>query len=958
MPDLFISYARGDGAFVDALIKGLHQRDLEVWIDRSDIPPTAEWMEEIIAAIEDANAVLVMLSEPWLSSEICAIELNHAVKLGKRIIPVALADIPPRSAPDALRRLQWVRVAPDRPAEEIVEPVVQAIATDPDHLRTHTRLMRRALDWQRNGEDPNRLLRGSDLADAETWCRTTTAEPPPTDLHRAYVATSQSRARRRRRVAMIAGGLACVGATAGGVVYLAERSRSLERERIAASREVASQALAALPGSHDLPLLLALEAHRIHPTLESIDAMHRALMARPSLARMFPVPGGRGTGLRFSADGGRLAVGLRDGRVTFWDLASGTGTVAGEPAVAHVDTMTFSQDLNWAAASGSGALTVHGLGSEEPVRTPDGARFANVLGIAHAPDAPVYATANGLRGSGASLWDAITHTEIRRLATPDGFGADSVAFSPDGSRLAAAGWDRRIAIFDTGTGAIQRVLDTGADILIDALAFSPDGRSLAYPAGDEVRLVDLTATDDHTVDLRIDGEVRALAFSPDGRWLAAGLSEGRVTLFDHRARWRSRVFQDLAGYTESVAFSPDGRWLAAAGYSDNAALYDLARIGQVGSERLRHADTVTALAIAPDGSVGASGGWDRIVRLWFAADPGKPAASLEGHSTAIFGLAFDADAGRLASMGSFAGPLALRPPEWLLWDLDVSPPALLVTPPVPPRAGLLGSLMEQIAIAQGQPLGEAPTFGAMRDVLPGAVAPGVLAYVRRAPFGTTEQFEIVVDMTEGQGPRRLAGTVPGEVSGLALSANGAYLARADQDGDVEIWALENTERVAAFRSDHECRAASFSRDGLHLAVACEAEFLVISAPYEDAEPIRLTDVDGSVVLAAVAPGGALSVTIRETGDMRLWDMAARRPFGAPFGTGMPVTAAAFGHDGAALHTGHLDGSVVTWRLDLPFWEERICAIAGRDPTVEEWTRHLGGRPHRTVCEERRLLTGD
>src|SRR6188474_3336148 len=89
--DVFVSYSRADREQVVALTRGLAERGKRAWVDLEDIPPSAEWMAEIRAAIDSANGYLVVISPALAASEICAEELEHARAAGKRIVPVLVS---------------------------------------------------------------------------------------------------------------------------------------------------------------------------------------------------------------------------------------------------------------------------------------------------------------------------------------------------------------------------------------------------------------------------------------------------------------------------------------------------------------------------------------------------------------------------------------------------------------------------------------------------------------------------------------------------------------------------------------------------------------------------------------------------------------------------------------------------------------------------------------------------
>ncbi len=112
--------------------------------------------------------------------------------------------------------------------------------------------------------------------------------------------------------------------------------------------------------------------------------------------------------------------------------------------------------------------------------------------------------------------ERLCHLDLRTFQS-----ASRVAFSPDGSRLASAGTDHTVKVWNSATGKELLSLD-GHSKPVNRLAFSPDGRRLASASNDHtVKLWD-PASGQEALTLRgHSGDVLSVAFSPDGRWIAS-----------------------------------------------------------------------------------------------------------------------------------------------------------------------------------------------------------------------------------------------------------------------------------------------------------------------------------------------------------------------------------------------------------------------------------------------------
>lgn len=131
------------------------------------------------------------------------------------------------------------------------------------------------------------------------------------------------------------------------------------------------------------------------------------------------------------------------------------------------------------------------------------------------------------------IWDASAGKELLTIA---GSG-QSLAWNPDGKRLAAAGGDNTLRIWDTSTGQERLVIREHTERVyhqvgrILAVAWSPDGRRLAYIVTGQfneemVKIAD-AVTGQEILILRKPkllgylGRFQSLAWSPDGHRLAA-----------------------------------------------------------------------------------------------------------------------------------------------------------------------------------------------------------------------------------------------------------------------------------------------------------------------------------------------------------------------------------------------------------------------------------------------------
>src|SRR5262249_19214437 len=142
--------------------------------------------------------------------------------------------VAPASRREAWASHNWIWLLEPDAFGDAVRRLTQALETDLEWVRTHTRLQVRATEWDVHHRDRSFLLRGSDLVGAERQLAGVAGmSPQPTRLPTDYGYESRNAAARRQRITGGAVSAALVVAVVLAVFALIQRAQAIHDKEAA-----------------------------------------------------------------------------------------------------------------------------------------------------------------------------------------------------------------------------------------------------------------------------------------------------------------------------------------------------------------------------------------------------------------------------------------------------------------------------------------------------------------------------------------------------------------------------------------------------------------------------------------------------------------------------------------------------------------------------------------------------
>lgn len=523
-----------------------------------------------------------------------------------------------------------------------------------------------------------------------------------------------------------------------------------------------------------------------HDTLAKCTAVQVRDVASGDLLLTLSSEGLWPWGVDWSPDGNTILAAYTDGSVRTWDAATGNEQLVISVTTSWaLDAVWSPEGTRFATTSGDGITRIWNVHNGDLLLALSG-HIGGVNSVAWSPDGTQLATAG--RDGTIRIWDTTSGEAMLALTGHSGGGSNvsfvangvlAVTWSQDGARIATAGNDRTVRMWNAVTG--EELLKYYGVTNAWHVAWSPDSKHLAIRGGEETRILDLS-----TEPLRLYGstdEVWDAPWSPDGTRIATsgviipGQIEETVRVWDAVS---GKEFLQLpkSSSCRYLAWAPDGKRLVTA--NNPAQIWD-AETGEL-VQSIPYPTTEGLFWLvtwSPDGEkIATTNVFEFTVSLYDAVT-GKHIRTF-GEPDCFKAADWSPDNSRIAT-GCYLAQGDAAPVR--IWDAATGEKLLAMDSPG-----------------------------------------GDTTFVEWSPDGSklasghTGGMAMVWDTTTGENLVAFAGH-DDWVWDVTWSPNGERIASGDISGIVKIWDAATGAEVLSFQAPNEILRLDWSPDGEHLTVA-------------------------------------------------------------------------------------------------------------------------------------------
>ncbi|HEY9674871.1 MAG TPA: TIR domain-containing protein [Waterburya sp.] len=933
MTQVFLSYAESDRTTMEKIRNSLRRESITVWTNKTDIETGEAFEQAVKRGIEQADNVVYLLSPDAVISDFCQRELDYALSLHKRIIPVWVRETNPMLVTPALRSLQYIDLTDNVQEEDYCldeSQLLRILHQDAAYYNEHKVLLVKALKWKRQYDNPSILLRGYNLRHAQTWLKVARAriQHPPTALQEEFITESLRQPPASSLDVFISYSRADsdLARKLNDALQIQGKTTWFDQESIASGTDFQQEICQGIKACDNFLFILSPRSVNSPYCADEVEyaaslnkrfvtVLHREVEdLHPELAKV--------QWIDFNHN-------EKDFKANFLQLVR---TLDTDREHVHSHTKWLQRAIEWQEKARSADLLLRGnecaiaqqwlLEAEQKNKQPAATPLQKAL-IESSKNA-IVAAQEEEKGRQAEMLrlqeERAKEAEARLAAQKKSARLQKFFLVRVSVALVVVSVLAVVAFLQSQKAANSELkatvthsqslfaLDQRFDALIEAIRAKRNLEKLSRVEAktqDQVESALRQAVYGVAEYNRFSGHsdaIYAFALSPDSQMIASASWDRTVKL------WKidGTLLKILTGYNDevdAVAFSPDGQLIASASKDGIIKLWH--RNGTLFKSFRGHEDEIDGLAFSPDGKLIASASKDTTIKLWKI--DGTLLNTLERHSKQVWGVAFSPN-GQMIASGSWDNTINL-------WKSD-------------------GTFLKTLK-------------GHSKEVYGVAFSPDGQLIASASKDRTIKLWHrdgTLFKTIEGHSDK---------VYDVAFSRSGKLIASASQDKTIKLWNRDGTlVKTLSGHSDRVDRVA-FSRDGK----------LVASGSWD--RTIRLWKIDrmllktipghSDVVWAvAFSPDGKLIASASWDNTVKLWNRDGTL-LKSLTGHKDAVDGVAFSPDGKLIASASRDKTVRLWNTDGTLLRKleghsaavegvafspdgQMIASASRDKTIKLWNR--------------------
>jgi WD40 repeat protein len=1001
MTQVFLSYSEEDKWVMQQICNRLRRESFTVWTNKTDIQTGEAFQEAINRGIEEADNLVYLLSPDSVTSEYCQQELDYALSLNKRIIPIRVRNVAKEKTPQVLRDLQYIDLTDNVQDEDYQideNQLLRILYQDASYYHEHKLLLTKALKWERQHRNPSILLRGYNLRQGEAWLKVAQqrSQHPPIPLIEEFISESLRQPpglsldvfiSYSRRDSDFARKL-------NDSLQIQGKTTWFDQESIASGADFQQEIYRGIENSDNFLFILSPRAVNSPYCADEVEYAAK-LNKRFVTVLHIPVNPAELHPELAKVQWIDFNQNQREFNANFNQLVR---TLETDRDHVHNHTKWSQRALEWEKKDKSEDLLLRGnefaiaetwlIEAEEQKKQPKPTALqTQYIQASHAAIQAGVAKEKRRVMILRSLLGLVTAAFVMSL------GAGVVAFSQyrkaeslrriaeTEKLIALSNASEALFISDQKLPALLAALKAGitfkfaqdkvgkaqikADIITALqqaiywvrernqfeghteqlwyVTVSPDGKIIATASQDgTVKLWNPDGAELQTLNGH-KGTVFAVSFSPDGQTLATAGGDKTVKLWTVEGQLKQTLIGHSAAVRD-VKFTPDGQQIISGSEDQTVKLWTTD--GQLRQTFAGHRDRINRIAVSPDGQHFATASEDQTVNLWTIE--GQFRQRFTGHNAAVWGVSFSPDGKTIATASNDKTVKLWNQDGTLLKTLTGHTDGVLAVSFSPDGEQIASGGYDQTVKLWNRD-------GNLVDTLSGHT--NLISSLSFSPDSKTlasASFDHSAKLWQiaGVGLHTLS-EHDNWIFSLAFSPDGEQLATASRDSTVKLWTRTGQLITTLKQHQEAVWSVNFSPDGQTIATASNDR----TAKLWDRQGNLLTTLMGhqrGVLGVSFSPDGQTIATASDDQTAKLWtiDGTLQQTLRGHQGT---VHQVHFSPDGQTIATASSDQTVKLWDrqgtllntltghigfvLDVNFSPDgQTIATASHDHTAKLWDR--------------------